>query len=156
MCAIVDTNVWHEVSPPSSQSAAGKYFYDWLMKRNGGTIVSGGGHLRELNRINDFKRVFAERLQAGRARRIPDDEVDTDAASLRAQRVCRSNDQDVLALARVSGARLLFTNDNDLQDDFRDRQIVSGTRGRVYTTARSQSVTRTHRNLLSRTDLCED
>ena len=150
MCAIVDTNVWHEVSPPSSQSEAGKYFYDWLMKRNGGTIVSGGGHLRELNRINDFKRVFAERLQAGRARRIPDGEVDADAASLRAGRVCRSNDQDILALARISGARLLFTNDNALQDDFRDRQVINRLQGRVYTTARYQNVTDVHESLLRR------
>ena len=65
MCAIVDTNVYHEVFSTGSQSDAGRLFYDWLMKRNGGTLVSGGEHLRELNRIADFKRVFAERLQAG-------------------------------------------------------------------------------------------
>ena len=155
MCAIVDTNVYHEVFSTGSQSDAGRYFYDWLIRRNGGTIVSGGEHLRELNRIADFKRVFAERLQAGRARRIPDEDVDSETDRLRSQGACSSNDEHVLALALVSGARLLFTNDNALQDDFRDRQIVGGTQGRIYTTQRSGRVSSTHRDLLRRRDLCD-
>ena len=155
MCAIIDANVCHEIFSSSSQSDAGKYFLDWLMKRNGGIIVSGGGHLRELDQNEDFYRVFRERLQIGRARYIPDAQVDAETKTLRSQSICRSNDEHILALARLSGARLLFTNDNALQDDFRNRQIVSGTRGRVYTTTRSQNVTRTHRNLLSRADLCD-
>ena len=155
MCAIVDTNVYHQVFTTGSQSSAGKYFYDWLMRRNGGTLVSGGGHLRELNRIADFKRVFAERLQAGRARRIPDETVDAETEALRSSDICRSNDEHVIALATVSGARLLFTNDNALQDDFRDRQIIGGTQGRIYTTQLSSRVSNTHRNLLRRRDLCD-
>ena len=155
MCAIVDTNVYHEVFTTGSQSDAGKYFYDWLMKRNGGTLVSGGGHLRELNRIADFKRVFAERLQAGRARRIPDEAVDSETDTLRSQGICDSNDEHVLALAKVSGARLLFTNDGALQDDFRNRRIVPGTKGRVYTTVDHRDVRDTHKDLLQRRDLCD-
>ena len=155
MCAIVDTNVYHEVFSAGSQSDAGRYFYDWLMRRNGGTIVSGGEHLRELNRIADFKRVFGERLLAGRARRIPDEVVDAETDALQSQGVCNSNDEHVLALARVSGARLLFTNDDALQDDFRNRRVVGGTRGRVYTTVQFKDVRRVHRDLLRRRDLCD-
>ena len=155
MCAIVDTNVYHQVFSTGSQSDAGRLFYDWLMKRNGGTLVSGGEHLRELNRIADFKRVFAERLQAGRARRIPDEVVDSETDTVRSDGVCSSNDEHILALARVSGARLLFTNDGDLQDDFRNPQIVRGTRGRVYTTGQSRHVSSTHISLLGRSDLCD-
>ena len=155
MCAIVDTNVYHQVFSTGSQSSAGKYFLDWLMRRNGGTLVSGGGHLRELNRIADFKRVFAERLQAGRARRIPDEAVDSETDTLRSQGICDSNDEHVLALARVSGARLLFTNDDALQDDFRNRRIVGGTRGRVYTTVQFKDVRNVHKDLLQRRDLCD-
>ena len=155
MCAIVDTNVYHEVFSPGSQSDAGKYFYDWLMRKNGGTIVSGGEHLRELNQIADFKRVFAERLQAGRARRIPDEDVDSETETIRSQGICNSNDEHVIALARLSGARLLFTNDGALQNDFRDRRVVEGTRGRVYTTVQFKDVRKTHRYLLRRSDLCD-
>ena len=155
MCAIVDTNVYHEVFSTGSQSDAGKYFYDWLMRKNGGTIVSGGEHLRELNRIADFKRVFGERLQAGRARRIPDEAVDSETDRLRSEGTCSSNDEHVLGLARVSGARLLFTNDGALQDDFGNRRIVGGTRGRIYTTVQFKDVRNAHIDLLRRRDLCD-
>ena len=77
----------------------------------------------------------------------------------------RSNDTHVLALARVSGARLLFTNDDDLKRDFANPDIIPGTPGQIYTTNRGrrvrsyarQEITRvtdTHRNLLRRNDLC--
>ena len=52
---------------------------------------------------------------------ISDEAVDSEAETLQSQGVCRSDDEHVLALASVSGARLLFTNDNALQDDFRDQ-----------------------------------
>ena len=154
MCAIVDANVSHEVFAEASQSEAGRYFYDWLIRSNGGILVVGGDVLRELEPSADFQRAFGERLQAGRARRISDAVVDTETEALRAQGICRSNDEHVLALARVSGARLLFTNDRALQDDFRDRRIIRGTRGRVYTTRERSDIRPTHRNLLNRADLC--
>ena len=75
MCAIVDANVGHEVFDPSLQTEAGRLFYDWLMRPNGGTIVAGGNLLRELNRSEAFRRFFGERLLANRARRIPDEPV---------------------------------------------------------------------------------
>ena len=58
-------------------------------------------------------------------------------------------------LAQVSGARLLFTNDRDLQRDFGDRRIIGGTRGRIYTTIERTDFRTAHRNLLKRADLCE-
>ena len=155
MCAIVDANVRHEVFSEASQSGAGRYFYDWLIRRNGGILVAGGDVLRELESSADFQRAFGERLLAGRARRIPDEVVDGETETLRALRICRSNDAHVLALARVSGARLLFTNDRALQQDFRDREIIGGTRGRVYTTVDRNHVRPAHRELLRRTDLCQ-
>ncbi len=45
----------------------------------------------------------------------------------------RSNDPHMLALARISGARLLFTADNKLMDDFREKRILGGRkRGKIY------------------------
>ena len=67
---------------------------------------------------------------------------------------CASDDEHVIALARVSGARLLFTNDGDLQADFKNPGIINGPRGVIYTTMLKQEVTRTHRDLLRRSDLC--
>ena len=154
MCAIVDANVGHEVFDSNRHTEAGRFFYNWLMRPNGGTIVAGGALLRELNRSESFRRFFGERLLASRARRIPDDQVSRAEEEVRSQGVHSSNDEHILALATVSGARLLFTNDQDLQQDFTDRQIVGGTRGRIYTTIEHRDIRRSHRGLLNRTDLC--
>ena len=153
MCAIVDANVVHEVFG-DKQTPAGKHFYDWLMRRNGGTLVAGGKLLRELNPNAKFKAIFGERLSAGRAKLVLDDEVASELDKL-PNELIESDDHHVLALANASGARLLFTNDNALQDDFRNRRIVRGTRGRIYTTGRNRNVTDTHRRLLQRGDLCD-
>ena len=155
MCAIVDANVGHEVFDPDRQTGAGRLFYNWLMRPNGGTIVVGGALLRELNRSDAFRRFFGDRLLANRARLIPDDDVSQAQEQIRSQGSHSSNDEHILALAQVSGARLLFTNDRALQDDFRDRSIVGGTRGRVYTTRERSDVRTAHRNLLNRADLCD-
>lgn len=153
MCAIVDANAAYEVFG-DNRTPAGAHFYEWLMRRNGGTLVAGGRLLRELNDNSNFRAVFADRLRAGRAKRVPDGEIDSALDELPNELV-ESDDRHVLALANVSGARLLFTNDNALQDDFRNRRIVGGTRGRIYTTGRVRNVTDTHRRLLQRRDLCE-
>ena len=153
MCAIVDNDVSHQVFG-NGRTEAGQFFLDWLTRGNGGILVAGGKLLTELSQSSEFRRIFSERLQAGRARRISDESVNADEDVLRSQGLCKSNDTHVLALARVSGARLLFTNDRDLQDDFREGSIVGGTRGRIYTTREYQDVRNSHRSLLSRNDLC--
>ena len=129
------------------------FFREWLGRSNGGIIVAGGRLFRELIQNPNFQRFFEARQQAGRAIRIPDAEVDAAEAELQTIDT-RSNDKHVLALARVSGARLLFTNDRALQDDFRNTSIIPGTRGRVYTTVERTDIRRTHRDLLRRNDLC--
>ena len=154
MCAIVDANVGHEVFDPSRQTEAGRFFYDWLMRPNGGTMVAGGNLLRELNRSEAFRRFFGERLLANRARRIPDEPIAQAEDGIRRERLNDSNDEHVLALAQVTGARLLFTNDHALQQDFQNREIITGTRGRIYTTVERNDLRRTHRDLLRRSDLC--
>ena len=153
MCAIVDANASYEVFG-DNQTPAGKHFYDWLMRRNGGALVAGGKLLRELNPNSKFREVFGERLRAGRAKLVLDDKVASELDKL-PNELIESDDHHVLALANASGARLLFTNDNALQDDFRNRRIIGGTRGRIYTTGRNRNVTDTHRRLLQRGDLCD-
>ena len=93
---------------------------------------------------------FADRVME----EIPDAQIDAETSALQRRGVCRSNDAHVLALANLSGARLLFSNDRKLCDDFKDSRIVNNPRGKVYTTSMRSSVTRVHRSLLARTDLC--
>ena len=85
---------------------------------------------------------------------MPNEAVNARTEKLRQRDMCRSNDEHVLALALVSGARLLYTNDAALIADFKDREIVVNPRGKVYTTAVHNRVTATHRRLLGDRALC--
>lgn len=154
MCAIIDNNVRHEVfGAREIQTPAGKFFLDWLDSGRGVLVV--GGHLRrELGEYRRFEVWLETAVQFGRVRQVNDAQVDRETGTVSSQEIS-SDDPHVLALARISGARLLFTNDRDLQDDFRNRNIIGGTRGRIYTTLQSSDISRTHRNLLNRTDLCD-
>ena len=151
MCAIVDNNVRDQVFGERSQSPSGRFFLQWLS--NGRVkLVVGGELLRELEQNWDFKRWLRTALVRNIALSVNDDTVDAETDAIRSQGICRSNDAHVLALARVSGARLLLTNDDALQQDFRDRKIIPGTRGKIYPQSgyREFLTDRRNRNLCSR------
>ena len=152
MCTILDNNVRSEVFG-DNQSEAGKYFLDWLSSGNGKLVV-GGRLLRELGGYSLFMQWLQQALLSGAAIRIPDSNVNAETERLKTQVNCRSDDEHVLGLALVSGARLLFTNDRALQDDFKDRQIIPGIRGRIYTTIERKDVRGSHKRMLRRKDLC--
>ena len=156
MCAIVDANVSGEVFG-GNKSEAGQFFYDWLTDtKKSGRLAIGGTKLRtELGNHAGFKAWLAQAVLAGRARQMDDQKVNAEAELLQSQGNCQSNDWHVLGLARVSGARLLFTNDQNLQQDFTNREILGGVRGRIFTTVQRKDVRPAHRSLLNRTDLCQ-
>ena len=154
MCAIVDNDVRHEVFSPDSQTKAGKHFLNWLDEGNGRLVV-GGKLWRELSEYGHFQKWFQVAITSSRAFRFKDDEVDASESEIRSKQICQSNDEHVLALALVSGARLLFTNDRNLQQDFGNREIISSPRGKVYTTVRHKDIRPQHRHLLNQTDLCQ-
>ena len=68
--------------------------------------------------------------------------------------MCESDDPHIIALAQISGARLLYTNDLALQRDFRKRDLIADPRGKVYSTHRRDDYTEAHRKLLSNRTLC--
>ena len=153
MCVIIDANAAHQVFG-DNKSEAGEFLLSRLSPRI--KLAVGGGLLDELERIGGFTPWLRTALRTGQARIIPDVDVDAETDRLRAQTMCESNDHHVLALANISGARLLFTNDNALQDDFRNPRIIGGTRGRIYTTIQSRDVSDTHRDYFSgRWRLCD-
>ena len=130
MCAIVDASVRDQVFG-KKRSEASEFFFDWL---NRDTVkprfVIGGKLLRELSSNDSFVSWLQSAQLAGRAKRVPDEEVDSETKELEALNICKSNDQHVLALARVSGARLLFADDGDLQSDFGNREIIEWCQGK--------------------------
>lgn len=116
MCLIVDTNLAAAVfgSPPQND------FYpiiDWLMSRKKiGRLVVGGRLSRELDRVSSVRRFIRVLQQAGRVRVIPS--VETDSEITRIADLCVSDDPHIIALARISGARVLCSRDNNLHRDF--------------------------------------
>ena len=151
MEAIVDNSARDEVFG-DNRPPAGEFFFRWLNSGNGRLVV-GGKLLKELSRSEKFKKWLRAALlpTVANARRVSDPDVDAETKMLESLGICRSDDEHVLALARVSGARLLFTNDRNLQEDFDNPRLInSGSgRGRVYTTRRHKDVTDVHRSLLS-------
>ena len=152
MCAIVDNNVVNEVfggDPPE----AGKQFRRWLGSRNGRLVV-GGRLLEELRGNGGFREWFQQNELSGRLLQISGEEVGRREQRLKLADLCASDDEHVLALAAASGARLLYTNDALLMDDFRDRNIVPGAQGRIYTTRDRKDFRPAHKKLLGMRSLC--
>lgn len=155
MCAIIDANVVHEVFGKSSPEA-GKEFLYWV-NRGRGRLVAGGKLLNELeNASGDFKKWVLQAKISGKIRFIEKGQVNAQEQGLRHTSVCSSNDSHIIALAQVSGARLLYSNDRKLQQDFKNKGLIDNPRGKVYSTNQGrEDFSDGHRRLLARRDLCQ-
>lgn len=145
MCLIVDANAapnaFAQPCTPDYAPVIG-----WLTGPKGMLVY--GGHLSvELNRISCAADFIAQLVRAGRARPLDDDTVKNETQALRDRRVCVSDDEHVVALARLSGARVLCTADQALMSDFKNVALVPTPKGRVYQNA-------THKKILGHSGLC--
>lgn len=153
MCAIVDANVVSEVFG-SNLRPAGDRFFNWLSRGNG-LLVVGGEVFEELVKSSSNFRSWVQQAQlAGRIRMVSKSIVDERTAQLQSEDAIKSDDPHVIALAQVSGARLLYTNDIDLQQDFKNKRLIDEPRGKVYTTGLGGSYQRSHDRLLKNRKLC--
>lgn len=143
MCLIVDTNRSHILfGQPASENA--QPIWDWL--RADGIIIYGGRLASELARTPHALRVLAELSRSGRAKLEEEKLVQEKEEEVAASGCCRSDDPHIIALARASGARVLFTEDRDLMRDFQNLELLRP-KGKIYRTAR-------HRALLSHWQGC--
>lgn len=153
MCAIVDANVSHEVFG-SNPSEAGDRFFGWI-NQGSERLVAGGRLLEELEVSSQGFRVWASQIaQAGKMRILNESEVSARTERIEQEGLHTSNDAHILAVAQLSGARLLFSNDKTLRNDFTNKKLIDNPQGKVYSTLRSQKFTQAHRLLLRRKDLC--
>ncbi|MCY4659241.1 MAG: hypothetical protein OXF93_05430 [Acidobacteria bacterium] len=152
MCTILDANVVAQVFG-AERPAAGREFFRWI-DSGFGRLVVGGKLRRELDLNRGFREWRLQAVLAGRVTVLNDEEVDARAKGLERENACRSDDEHIVAVAQLSGARLLYSNDGPLQDDFGDKALIDHPRGKVYTTRIHQDLTRVHRGLLSNRTLC--
>ena len=135
MCAIIDANVAHEAfgqnSPP-----AGTGFRRWVEGK--GRLVWGGKLRMELSRDRNFRQWAQSAVLSGKLRSERDDDVNQRAEEVERQQVYESDDPHILALAHISGARLLYSNDQPLHRDFKNPALLDPP-GTIYTTLRSKA-----------------
>ncbi len=152
MCAIVDANVVREVFQPNGP-AAGAKFFEWI-NVGPGRMVAGGELLDELYKTQSFRIWAKEAVSSGRLKVEDKEAVDTRTNRLRDGNSCVSNDHHVIALAQISGARLLYTNDKSLTDDFKNKTLMDQPRGKIYSTIGASDFKTGHRRLLANKTLC--
>jgi hypothetical protein len=147
MCLIVDANraslVFAQLPSPDFVPIR-----NWLtFPKKDGQLIVGGRLEAELNKINGARRFILALQRAGRARFISLSQVIAEEATVVAMGSCQSNDSRVIALARVSGARVLCSEDGALWTDFKNQRLINNPRGRIYRTAQ-------HARLLCHTKAC--
>ena len=155
MCIIVDANIAWKLFPKDGARIDDDAIpvMDWLLRPTGniGALVSGGQLTDELNKVNAAARVLLALKRAGKFIEYAKADLDTEEKNI--PHTCQSNDRHILALAlalalaRVSGARLLYSEDQPLHQDFKNTKLVPAPRGVIY-----QS--RAHQKLLKHSKSC--
>ncbi len=131
MCVIIDMNVWPDLCSDATRTRFGKV-RAWLDTDEGRVVFGGTKYREEVGRIHAAVQLLAAYAQAGRAIQYKDAPIDDEAARIEREEQTRSNDQHILALACISGARILCTDDKKLMSDFKNRELVPEPRGRVF------------------------
>lgn len=142
MCLIVDNNVVARVFAGADDPDFADLFkslFGTSLPRV--TVVYGGKLRREYVLNRKVVHALAALDRAGRAKAIPDSIVDAEEKVVTAENVCVSDDPHVIALARVSGVRVLCSHDQALHEDFTNPALLNSPRGKIYQNS-------THRHLL--------
>jgi predicted nucleic acid-binding protein len=129
MCLIVDTNVARAFFCGSALHY--REILEAVLK--GRCCIYYGGELRR--EYAQSSAILTQVLmldRAGRAKVLPDKDIDALADVLRNANACKSDDSHVIALAQLSNCRLLCTNDQLLEQDFTDRHLLAKPRGKIY------------------------
>lgn len=163
MCAILDANSVSEVFG-KRQTDAGKAFREWITSGQGVLVVGGKLSAELKGGWAGFRKWSQQASRAGNCRIIPAERV-KEFLNSELENLCKSNDIHIIALAKASGVRLLYTKDKRLRDDFGNREIVNKPRGQVYWTGPPDNkrrargfvpgqLTHIHEKLLKTPDLC--
>lgn len=136
MCMIIDANAAHEIaSAPVHQDA--RPVLRWLTSKRG-ALALGGKLTDELYRT-PFRRLLVEFTRSGVAKTYRNQHLSEMEDQVGKSKPCISDDLHIIALALVSGARILYSRDEKLHVDFRSPAVINNPRGHVYS-----SVNHTH------------
>jgi predicted nucleic acid-binding protein len=126
MCIIIDVNVSSEFSGNTEDARVVlKHVVTKKLK-----IVTGGHLKREWSRTQ-LRKLLLEFVRSGRVVDYSDEQIAEGLRKLPMGEV-RSNDHHILGLARISGARILYSRDQLLHVDFKNQRLIPGERGKIY------------------------
>jgi hypothetical protein len=152
LCIIIDANVAHMFGTPPHPDMAP--IVRWLTQpRTKEHAVTGGELRRELDRVEAIRRFFRKLKEAGRLIYKKDELVDEETEKVRQEfeklNMQHADDPHVIALARMSGSRLLASHDKSsgLHAIFKDRRFLDPP-GKIYQN-------RKHMKLLRKAPKCK-
>lgn len=151
MCAILDANVTAEVFG-NKKTPAGQKFREWLDSGRSSLVM--GGKLADELTHEGFRAWSATAIQYGKLQLVDRAKVDERVTELHSSNACTSDDEHVIAIAQLSGARLFFSNDADLHKDFKSIILIDKPRGKVFSTKDGKEFTLGHKKLLANRNLC--
>jgi len=129
MCLIVDANVAAMTFTPNPAPDF-QPVWDALWKCRA-TTVFGGQLAQEYYELRRHRRIIREMERSGRLCRVADAKVRDATNRLIRSEACVSDDEHIVALAKVSGVRLLCSHDRDLHTDFTNPRLLRPP-GHVY------------------------
>lgn len=141
MCLIVDSNCLSLVLTLAPCDDLQPLQEALFAKR--ASAAYGGKLAREYLTMGRFRRLLLELDRQGIFRKVSDTDVDAMTQKLDKEGCCTSNDAHIIALARVSGVRLVCSYDQDLHADFTNPNILSPP-GSVYQRASHLHLIRRH------------
>ncbi len=141
MCLIVDANNAAEFFSGTNPDFT--EIYSFVLK-HGCCIVYGGKLKEELIGVESVRRALLVLDKAGKAKAISDSEVKRVEKEILEAGLCKSNDAHVIALAQVSGCRLVCTADEALQHDVKNPALLNAPRGKIYKNASHKHLLRKH------------
>lgn len=116
---IVDANCAHELS---QKTPAGTLVLKWLLFGRG-ALIAGGKLLTELGNAG-MKDTLAILRQSGRLKIISDDQVEHEIADLKQIGGLKSNDIHVIAVCRCMSCSVVFTHDQALHEDLKNKSLA--------------------------------
>ena len=96
-----------------------------------------GGKLRKELSRTPAKAWMQQAIASGRMTIVDEQQVNSREEEIRVAGSCVSNDLHIIALAQISGARLLYSNDNSLRRDFQNDDLINGPSGKIYSSKKS-------------------
>jgi hypothetical protein len=144
MCLVIDANQAHAFGDLTNRPYISE-IVKWIGQ--GGRIAAGGKLRDELFKIAAFRQLLTEWNRAGRIVNFDDALLAAEGERISDQ--CISDDPHVIALARLSGAKVVMTEDRALIADLKNNEVI-GSRRKIYKQdSKGRQVTRAHKSLLA-------